>query len=547
MTIYDIFSLLGGLGLFLYGMDMMGKGLESAAGNKLKTVLEKLTSNRLRGVLVGALVTCVIQSSSATTVMVVGFVNAGLMNLSQAFGVILGANIGTTITAQIIALDLSELAPLFIIIGVAPLMFSKRQSIRNLSMVIAGFGILFFGMNTMSVAMEPLRNAPWFLSLMGGMENPVMGILVGAVFTAIIQSSSASVGILQALAASGAVAVTATHYAGLYIVLGCNIGTCVTALLASIGGNTMAIRTSMMHLITKVVGAFLFAILIALLPLPAIVASWSPNDPSRIIANFHTIFNVINTIVLFPFGNLIVKWMMKMIKGNTDRDMEGSTLYLDDRILDTPTMASISIHQELGRLADKVKDNFALSVEAFFEQSEEKAEKVFREEKNIDHIAAEIIRFLVKLQAIPEVTDTDRRDIFHLHDVISNIERIGDHAENIAEYALDCRTNDFHFSQAAIKELKEMVSHAQQAYAAAICVIKGEGHEEEERRLCWENEDMVDKLRDDVRDNHLIRLAKGECDPRSGMAYTDMVVDLERIADHATNLVGPEEEKNAVV
>ncbi|MFR5869923.1 MAG: Na/Pi cotransporter family protein, partial [Acutalibacteraceae bacterium] len=321
MTIYDIFSLLGGLGLFLYGMDMMGKGLESAAGNKLKTVLEKLTSNRFRGVLVGALVTCVIQSSSATTVMVVGFVNAGLMNLSQAYGVILGANIGTTITAQIIALDLSELAPLFIIIGVAPLMFSKRQSIRNLSMVVAGFGILFFGMNTMSVAMEPLRNAPWFLSLMGGMENPVMGILVGAVFTAIIQSSSASVGILQALAASGAVAVTATHYAGLYIVLGCNIGTCVTALLASIGGNTMAIRTSMMHLITKVIGAFLFAILIALLPLPAIVASWSPNDPSRIIANFHTIFNVINTIVLFPFGNLIVKWMMKMIKGNTDRDM----------------------------------------------------------------------------------------------------------------------------------------------------------------------------------------------------------------------------------
>ena len=198
MTIYDIFSLLGGLGLFLYGMDMMGKGLESAAGNKLKTVLEKLTSNRFRGVLVGALVTCVIQSSSATTVMVVGFVNAGLMNLSQAFGVILGANIGTTITAQIIALDLSELAPLFIIIGVAPLMFSKRQSIRNLSMVVAGFGILFFGMNTMSVAMEPLRNAPWFLSLMGGMENPVMGILVGAVFTAMIQSSSASVGILQA-------------------------------------------------------------------------------------------------------------------------------------------------------------------------------------------------------------------------------------------------------------------------------------------------------------------------------------------------------------
>ena len=539
MTIFDLFTLLGGLGLFLYGMDMMGKGLESAAGNRLKTILEKLTSNRLMGVLVGTLVTCVIQSSSATTVMVVGFVNAGLMNLSQAFGVILGANIGTTITAQIIAFDLSQWAPLFIIIGVVPLLFSKKQSIQSYFTIVAGFGILFFGMNTMSTSMEPLRDSQWFLSFISSFENPNMGVLVGVIFTAIIQSSSASIGILQALAASGVIGVSAGHSAGLYLVLGANIGTCITAVLASTNGNTMAKRAAVIHVMANIIGTIWFGLLIAFLPIPEIVASWSPNDPARIIANFHTIFNVVNTILLLPFGGLVIKFINKIIKQNRNSDEDDNRLlYLDDRIVDTPTMASISIHQELGHLADKTYRNLERALESFSKQSEDMAEKVFSEEKSINYIASEIVRFLVKLQAMTEISDTERLEIFRVHEVVSNIERIGDHAENIAEYTLDCKMNDSKFSKDALDDLWDIAEHAKQAYSAAIKVIKGEGHEEEERRLCWENEDMVDKLRDEMKEKHIRRLAKGECDPRSGMIYTDMVVDLERIADHATNLVG---------
>ncbi|MFR8080109.1 MAG: Na/Pi cotransporter family protein [Christensenellales bacterium] len=539
MTIFDLFTLLGGLGLFLYGMDMMGKGLESAAGNRLKTILEKLTSNRLIGVLVGTLVTCVIQSSSATTVMVVGFVNAGLMNLSQAFGVILGANIGTTITAQIIAFDLSQWAPLFIIIGVVPLLFSKKQSIQSYFTIVAGFGILFFGMNTMSTSMEPLRDSQWFLSFISSFENPIMGVLVGVIFTAIIQSSSASIGILQALAASGVIGVSAGHSAGLYLVLGANIGTCITAVLASTNGNTMAKRAAVIHVMANIIGTIWFGLLIAFLPIPEIVASWSPNDPARIIANFHTIFNVVNTILLLPFGGLVIKFINKIIKQNKNSDEDDNRLlYLDDRIVDTPTMASISIHQELGHLADKTYRNLERALESFSKQSEDMAEKVFSEEKSINYIASEIVRFLVKLQAMTEISDTERLEIFRVHEVVSNIERIGDHAENIAEYTLDCKMNDSKFSKDALDDLWDIAEHAKQAYSAAIKVIKGEGHEEEERRLCWENEDMVDKLRDEMKEKHIRRLAKGECDPRSGMIYTDMVVDLERIADHATNLVG---------
>lgn len=539
MTIFDLFTLLGGLGLFLYGMDMMGKGLESAAGNRLKTILEKLTSNRLMGVLVGTLVTCVIQSSSATTVMVVGFVNAGLMNLSQAFGVILGANIGTTITAQIIAFDLSQWAPLFIIIGVVPLLFSKKQSIQSYFTIVAGFGILFFGMNTMSTSMEPLRDSQWFLSFISSFENPIMGVLVGVIFTAIIQSSSASIGILQALAASGVIGVSAGHSAGLYLVLGANIGTCITAVLASTNGNTMAKRAAVIHVMANIIGTIWFGLLIAFVPIPEIVASWSPNDPARIIANFHTIFNVVNTILLLPFGGLVIKFINKIIKQNKNSDEDDNRLlYLDDRIVDTPTMASISIHQELGHLADKTYRNLERAMESFSKQSEDMAEKVFSEEKSINYIASEIVRFLVKLQAMTEISDTERLEIFRVHEVVSNIERIGDHAENIAEYTLDCKMNDSKFSKDALDDLWDIAEHAKQAYSAAIKVIKGEGHEEEERRLCWENEDMVDKLRDEMKEKHIRRLAKGECDPRSGMIYADMVVDLERIADHATNLVG---------
>lgn len=532
MTIFDVFTLCGGLGLFLYGMDMMGKGLESAAGNKLKRILEKLTTNRLMGVLVGTLVTMVIQSSSATTVMLVGFVNSGLMNLSQAFGVMLGANIGTTITAQIIAFNLTDWAPLFIILGVIPMMFAKRRSIKSIGNIVAGFGILFLGMNMMSGAMVPLRSEPWFVNLMTSFENPLLGILIGVLVTAVIQSSSASVGILQALAAQGLVGINA----GLYIVLGCNIGTCATALISSLGTNTMARRTAMMHLLNKVVGVIVFALVCVALPIGDIVAKWSPGDPSRQIANFHTLFNILNTIFLLPFGGLMIKASTKLVKGDPEADAEQQLMYLDERILESPMIAMLQMDKEIARLADKANSNFHRSLEAFFEKDEVKVELCMEKEKIVDHLCSEVVGYLVKIQGMTGTTDADKLKIFRMHELVSNIERIGDHAENIAEFARERMLTEAQFTEGALDDLREMAANAQGALNAAIHLLKKEGDLQEEFDACCNYEDEVDNLQMRLRENHIARLNRGECSPRAGLIYADIAVDLERVSDHAFNL-----------
>ena len=319
MGITDILSLFGGLALFLYGMQMMSTGLEAAAGNKMKSILEKLTSNRIKGVVVGAIITAVIQSSSATTVMVVGFVNSGLMTLKQAVWIIMGANIGTTITGQLIALDIGAIAPLFAIIGVGAIMFVKNEKVHHISSIIAGLGILFMGMDMMGAAMEPLQNSEAFINLMTQFSNPFLGILVGAVFTAVIQSSSASVGILQALAATGMIPLSSA----VYVLFGQNIGTCITAVLASIGMKVNAKRTTVIHLMFNIIGTAIFTTICVATPAYVNwVESLTPGDPVAQIANAHTIFNIVTTLILLPFGSYMAKAAERILPDSKKADDE---------------------------------------------------------------------------------------------------------------------------------------------------------------------------------------------------------------------------------
>ena len=532
MDFFDVLTLFGGLGLFLYGMQMMGDGLSTAAGDKLKGLLEKLTTNPLMGVLVGTLVTCIIQSSSATTVMAVGFVNAGLMTLSQAFNVMLGANIGTTITAQIIAFKMTDWAPLFIIIGVVCILFIKRRMVRNVGTIIAGFGILFLGMNIMSESLTLLEGAEWFVSMMSSFDNPIMALLIGLVATAILQSSSATVGILQTLAGAGLVNLST----GLYMVLGCNIGTCATALLASIGTNTNARRTAIMHLINKIIGAVVFTVLLYVLPIAQWIASLSPGDPVWQIANFHTFFNILNTLLLLPFGKAIIAFTEKVIpNGPEDDEDDGMRLkYLDDRILETPPLAIAQLQKEIERFCRKSIKNYNRAMEAFFLQNEQKSAKVFEEERALNFIGQEITAYMVKIQGVEPISEADKQYVFQMHDVITNIERIGDHAENIAEFAEERMENKVEFSSEALEELQQMGDKVSMVLTAGSNALKGTDMPDSVIKAEIYEED-VDLYNKQLRRRHIERLNNKQCNPIAGMIFNGMTIDLERIADHAVN------------
>ena len=533
MDFFDALTLFGGLGLFLYGMQMMGDGLSTAAGDKLKGLLEKLTTNPFMGILVGTLVTCVIQSSSATTVMAVGFVNAGLMTLPQAFNVMLGANIGTTITAQIIAFKMTDWAPLFIIIGVICILFIKRRMARNIGTIIAGFGILFLGMNIMSDSLVMLKEAPWFVNMMSSFDNPIMALLIGVVATAILQSSSATVGILQTLAATGLVNLST----GLFMVLGCNIGTCATALLASIGTGTNARRTAIMHLINKSIGALVFTVLLYILPIANWIASLSPGDPVWQIANFHTFFNILNTLLLVPFGKAIIAFCEKVVpNGPEDDEDDGMRLkFLDDRILETPPFAIAQLQKEIERFCRKSIKNYNRAMEAFFLQNEQKSTKVFEEERALNFIGQEITEYMVKIQGIGPLSEQDKQYVFKMHDVITNIERIGDHAENIAEFAEERMEHKVEFSTDALEELQQMGDKVNMVLTAGSNALKGVEMPDSVIKAEIYEED-VDLYNKQLRRRHIERLNNKQCSPIAGMIFNGMTIDLERIADHAVNI-----------
>lgn len=526
-TLKVIIQLMGGLGLFIYGMKLMGDGLENAAGEGLKRILEKVTSNRLLGVGIGAIVTAVIQSSSATTVMVVGFVNAGLMSLAQAAGVIMGANIGTTITAQLVAFKLDQIAPLFIFVGAALVMFAKAKKRREIGNILLGFGILFTGMSLMSGAMKPLASSPVFADLLvavGG--NWFIGIIAGTAITALLQSSSATTGILIALASTGVIDI---HLA-LPIIFGCNIGTCVTAMLASIGTNKIAHKAALLHLIFNLVGTVVFLPFLGLIA--KFVQTTSPGDVSRQIANAHTVFNIANTALLLPFTNYIIKFINKVIPDEDEVEKVGPK-YIDERFLETPVIAAGQVIKETIRMANKAKKNVELSMKAFMEDDENLIKEVYENEKIINILEESITTYLVKL-AKCDLSDKEKEIVASTFHVVIDIERIGDHAENIAELAIEKINRNLKYSKDAIDELYEIYNTTVEALQVSIDAYVN--RDIKKARSIDVIEDKIDAYQRNYRDKHIQRLYDGKCNAYAGAIFLDLVSSFERIGDHSTNI-----------
>jgi phosphate:Na+ symporter len=536
-----LFMFIGGLGMFLYGMNLMGDGLQKSAGNKMKRLLGYLTNNRLVAVLVGTLVTGIIQSSSATTVMVVGFVNAGIMNLGQAVGVIMGANIGTTVTAWLVSMNEWSavlkpdfFAPVLLGIGAFTLMMSKHQKRRDIAEIIVGFGLLFVGLDFMSDVIKPYADAPIFADafrIMG--QNPFLGVLAGALVTAIIQSSSASVGILQTLAMSGVV----NWNSAIFITLGQNIGTCITAILSSVGANKTAKRAAFIHLSFNVIGTILFGtVMFFIFRVNQAFAASKINSIE--ISIFHTLFNVTNTIILFPFGNLLVKLSGMVIddsKVEQSSDEVHVTLrHLDERILETPSFAVENSVKEVVHMGRITLDNAREAVEALLQNNKEKAEKVIEVEKIVDAHQKIITEYLIKINNL-SLTEKQHKVVNNLFNTITNIERVGDHAENLADLALEKIRDDIYLTEDAYTELSEVCTTAIDSFDYAIRARETEdvNYIREVERL----EDLVDDMKDKLRQSHINRLSQGLCTPENGVIFIDALINLERISDHSLNIV----------
>lgn len=523
-----ILSLFAGLAIFLYGMKIMSDALQKAAGDKMKKLLEVLTRNRLLAVLVGTAITAIIQSSSATTVMVVGLVNAGIMNLRQAVGVIMGANVGTTMTAQLIAFKFNNIIPYAIIAGVSLVLFGKKKSYRQTGELLLGFGLLFLGMNSMSDAMKPLRDVPQFTQFMMDLQhNPMLGVFAGFILTAVVQSSSATIGILQALALQGLVPIEAA----LPILFGDNIGTCVTALLASIGASTTAKKAALMHLTFNIIGTVIFIIILG--PVTTIVKITSL-DAVRQIANAHTLFNITNTLIQLPFAGLLVAFANRVIPGKEQEDPT-KLVYLDKRILETPSIAVVQIVKEILRMGEMARENMKKAVDAILTKDEKLIEEVYTNEKAINVLERRITEYLLAVSHRAIGSDQSNR-VSILFNTVHDVERIGDHAENLAELAEVVVENRIGFSDIAVEELKEIYTAVDNAVKTAFEALKNEDAEKVKEVDKYENQ--VDELRDKFRESHMKRLNEGACNIHSGVVFLDIVTNLERISDHSVNIAG---------
>ncbi len=532
MGILDFVVFLGGVGLFLYGIKIMGQGLEMAAGSKLKSMLDKVTSNKFMAVLIGVVITALIQSSSATTVMVVGFVNAGLMNLVQATGVIMGANVGTTVTSVLIALDLSAIAPVFVFGGAALLVFAKKKFLTHIGEILAGFGLLFIGMDTMSSAMEPLRDSPVFIDLMvGAKENPLVGILVGLVFTAIIQSSSASIGILQALALKGLVPI---EFA-VFVLFGQNIGTCVTALLSSAGSKTNSKRAAVIHLLFNTFGTAIFVLISLFTPYIDLLKSISDDTVVQISAA-HIIFNIVSTLILFPFSNKLVALSRRIIPDKEDKLSKTQQLsYLDERILSTPPLAVKQAGNEVVRMAELAKENFVKAARAFINIDDSELEEIESTEEVINFLNHSITPYLVKINNL-DISEQDSEYISSLFHAVTDIERIGDHATNLAEATIYRKENKPVLSEDAINELNVMIENIETLLDKSIEIFKNQSATIEQAKEAVDLEEHIDDLHDEANNNHIKRMNKGKCDTKAGMLFINTITDFERVADHAINI-----------
>lgn len=531
-----IIPFVGGLGMFIYGMQIMAQGLENAAGNKMKSLLEVLTRNKLMGVLLGAVITAVIQSSSATTVMVVGFVNANIMNLTQAMGVIMGANIGTTVTGWLVSsvewaefLSPSKLAPIAVIIGVIIMLTGKRRSTKDISSIIIGFGLLFIGITTMSSAVAPLQESEGFRNIFVTLgQNPLLGILAGALVTAIIQSSSASVGILQSLAAAGLVPFSAA----IYIIMGQNIGTCVTAMLSSMGAKRNAKTAALMHLLFNVIGTIIFSV-IAIVYFEVL----NPLAGTGIITQtqismVHTIFNIGTTVLLFPASNLIIK-MAKKIGRVEEDEYDESKVLLDDRILQTPGIALQSTVKEVARMGDIVAKSLEVAKNVLFTENYDDIIFLKEEENKVDKLSAGITEYAIKLGAL-QISEKEHQDVAHLLQMVSDMERVSDYCENISEFAENLYQKKVSFSDVGTEQLKEMMDVCVDSYLYALEAFKEQSREMALKVI--EKETRADDLEITLRNKHIKRLASGQCNTEAGIVFLDTLVCLERVSDHARNI-----------
>ena len=524
---YMIITALGGLGLFIYGMNLMGDSLQKAAGSKLKDILGFLTKNKLMGIFLGTIVTMLIQSSSATTVMVVGFVNAGIMNLTQAFSVIMGANIGTTITSQIIAFKFTDFAPIAIAIGVALKLIFKSKSKKDIADIIIGFGLLFVGLNMMSQGLTPLRDNPIFADMMIKLENPILGIFVGFLVTTVVQSSSATIGILQALAIQGLVPFNVAFS----IILGENIGTTTTALLSSIGASNNAKRAALLHFLFNVIGSSIFMLGLRF-PVAYVVQNILPGDIVRQIANAHTIFNLTNVLIQVPFSNFHIKIVNALIKGQ-DEVTTMSLKYLDDRMIETPSVATGQVYKEIDRMFSIANENVILAKDALVNRRFDLIDTIYKNENTLNFLAENITDFVVKLNKT-SISEYQRNlnDIFIY--TINDIERMGDHTLNISESAHTSNVSNVGFSLNAKDELNYIFSLINDNIKEIQSAFTTFDHDLANNVLV--TEDNIDDLEEEYKQTHIRRLSTGMCEVKSGVMFLDVISNLERISDHCTNI-----------
>ena len=523
----------GGLGLFLFGMELMSDSIEKVAGAKLRRILEIFTTNRFMGMIVGIIFTGIIQSSSACTVMVVSFVNSGLMNLYQAAGVILGANIGTTITSQLVSFNLSKIAPLILLVGVVVMMFTKKEKVRKVAEVVVGFGILFVGLSTMSQAMANMKNEPQVVNLLMSLKNPFLATLMGFALTAVIQSSSVTVSIVLLLANQDLLPLPIT----LYIILGCNIGACATAMLASMTGKKDAKRAALIHLLFNIIGTVIIyiALFVAGDQIVELIKSISA-DNGRFVANAHTMIKIAQVIMLFPFTGWLVKMTYLIVPGEDQKVgyRESYQLkYIGDKVVFNPATAVVEVIKELERMASLAEENLNRAMNALITLDEEDIEEVYEVEKNINFLNHAITDYLVKINQTTLPIE-DLNSLGALFHVVNDIERIGDHAENVADAARQRKEEGISISKEAQKELGDMLEMVNKIirYAVEMFAKSDETHMQEIVTL----EDQVDEKERELQKKHVERLTKGECSPEAGMIFSDIVSGLERVADHATNI-----------
>lgn len=523
-----IVSVVGGLGLLLYGMSLMGEALQKAVGSKMRDIIGALTKNKYVGALVGCIVTILVGSSSATTVMTIGFVNAGVMTLDQAVGIIIGSNLGTTVTAQLIAFNLDAIAPLFAGIGVFIIFLSKsKKKMRSIGEILFGFGLIFLGMAMMKNGLEPLQNEAWFKNFFFKLDHPMIGLLVGLGLTTLVQSSAASIGLMQALSAQGFLTINQAFP----VLFGDNIGTTTTGLISSIGTNRNGKRTAFMHFMFNVVGTIIFMTLLRI-PIQRVVVYLSPDNPARQIANAHTLFNFVNIIIQLPFSKLLVKAACFFVPGDVSDELSYST-YLDDRVLRTPSIALDAARKELARMAELALSNIRRGECSIKTGSEVEIESVGEYEETINHLEEEIVEYLVKLGR-ENLSEDQYSDLNTMMSITTDLERVGDHATNLAELAHYMNEEAIQFSEDALIEAEAIIGTAVSALENAMDAFKFS--DMDRARKVFEIEDEVDAMEKKFRSEHMARLADGSCMPPVGVVFLDVLTNIERVSDHANNI-----------